>query len=371
MLTGRLASELYFRPGSIERRRELSTQSIAMARRLDDASTLAYVLNASNWGMWMPANSRERGANAREALGLAQAAGDRNGEASARSWLFRDLIELGDIPGATEQLVKELEIAEELRQPELRWGAVVHQSALETFLGRLDDAQRLADEALALGEQLGLSSAMQMYGVTQFAIRRLRGGLEELVPLVTAMVESFPLVPAWRSGLAYLYRELGRREGAREQLEVLAADNFALLPRDGNWMVGSAILATVCHLLGDQEQASALYAEFVDYEDFVVVAGLPADILGSAHHFLMLLAATMKRWDVFERHANEALARNEAMGGRPWQATTQVELASVLTGRNHRGDAERARHLIDTSVKTCEELGLPGLGTRAHGVLGR
>ena len=369
MLSGRLAAELYFRPGSIERRRELSTQSIAMARRLDDASTLAYVLNATHWGMWMPGSSREREATAQEALGLANAAGDRNGEAPARSWLFTDLIELGDIPGATEQLVKELELAEELRQPELRWGAVVHQSALEAFLGRLDEAQRLADDALAIGQQVGISSAMQMYGVTQFAIRRLRGDLEELVPLVAAMVESFPLVPAWRSGLAYLYRELGRREGAREQLEVLAADDFALLPRDGNWMVGAAILATVCHLLGDQERASALYAEFVDYQDFVVTAGLPADILGSAHHFLMLLAATMKRWDAFEHHANEALKRNEAMGARPWLATTQVELASVLAVRDHQGDTDRARHLVDASLKTCEELGLTGLATRAHAVL--
>jgi tetratricopeptide (TPR) repeat protein len=368
MAGGRLAAELYFRPGSIERRRELSTQSVAMARRLDDPSTLAYVLNATHWGMWMPGSSRERHATAREALGLANAVGDRNGEAAARSWLFTDLIELGDIPGATEQLVKELDLAEELRQPELRWGAMVHQAALESFLGHLDDAQRLADDALAIGEQVGIASAVQMYGVFQFALRRLRGGLEELEPLVASMVESFPLVPAWRSGLAYLYRELDRREGAREQLEVLAADNFSPLPRDGDWMVGAAILATVCHLLGDEERASALYAEFVDYQDFVVTAGLPADILGSAHHFLMLLAATMKRWDVFERHADEALKRNEAMGGRPWLATTQVELASVLTARDHLGDTERARHLLDASLETCDELGLPGLAARAHAV---
>ncbi len=61
MVTGRLAAELYFLPGSIERRRKLSAESIAMARRLDDASTLAYVLNATHWGMWMPGSSRDRG----------------------------------------------------------------------------------------------------------------------------------------------------------------------------------------------------------------------------------------------------------------------------------------------------------------------
>ncbi len=122
---------------------------------------------------------------------------------------------MGDIPGATEQLVGELALAQELRQPELRWGAMVHQSGLEAFLGHIDESQRLADDALALGQQVGIASAMQMYGVSQFALRRLRGELEELVPLVAAMVESYPLIPAWRAGLAYLYRELGRRDGAR------------------------------------------------------------------------------------------------------------------------------------------------------------
>jgi tetratricopeptide (TPR) repeat protein len=368
-VSGRLAAELYFLPGSIERRRVLTGESIAMARRLDDASTLAYVLNASHWGMFMPGNVRSREASVREALALADAAGDRNGEASARSWLFTDLIESGDIPGATEHLVRELALAEELRQPELRWGALVHQSALEAFLGHVDDAERLADDALALGQQVEITSAMQMYGVSQLALRRLRGGLEELVPLVAAMVETYPLVPAWRSGLAYLYRELGRRDGAREQLEVLAADDFAALPHDGNWMVGAAILATVCHLLNDEQRASALYNEFVEYEEFVVLAGLPADILGSAHHFLMLLAATMKRWDAFERHASEALTRNEAMGGRPWLATTQVELASVLAARNRPDDANRARDLLDACLTICDELRLPQLAKRAHAVL--
>jgi predicted component of type VI protein secretion system len=82
----------------------------------------------------------------------------------------------------------------------------------------------------------------------------------------------------------------------------------------------------------------------------------------------MLLAATMKRWDLFERHGDEALKRNEAMGSRVWLATTQVELASVLTTRNHRKDTDRAHHLLDASLTTCDELGLIGLATRAHAV---
>jgi hypothetical protein len=114
-----------------------------------------------------------------------------------------------------------------------------------------------------------------------------------------------------------------------------------------------------------------LYDQFVDYENYVVLAGLPADILGTAHHFLMLLAATTERWDEFERHAREALARNDAMGARPWLATTQVEIADVLVSRNRAGDTARANKLVAACLTACDELGMPELAKRAHAVLER
>jgi hypothetical protein len=207
-----------------------------------------------------------------------------------------------------------------------------------------------------------------MYGVIQIAMRRLRGGLEEMVPLIEAMVEEYPLVPAWRSGLAYVYRELEQVDRAREQLEFLATDHFAPLPRDGNWIVGAAILSTVCHLVGDRQRAADLYDQFSQFRDDLVPAGLPADILGSAHHFLMLLAATTADWDRFEEHASEALARHEAMSALPWLATTQVEVANVLASRGFDGDADRAAQLVSAALATCAELGMPALGSRANAI---
>jgi class 3 adenylate cyclase/tetratricopeptide (TPR) repeat protein len=368
MVSARLAAELYFLTGSIDRRRALTDESIALARELGDGPTLAYVLGASHWGMFAPGGARDREATAREMLALAEESGDRNNEASARSWLFIDLIEQGDVRGATEQAARELALAEELRQPELRWGALIHTSALAALAGRLDEALQLADEALAIGERVGIQSAAQMYGVIQIAMRRLRGGLEEMVPLIEAMVEEYPLVPAWRSGLAYVYRELEQVDRAREQLEFLATDHFASLPRDGNWIVGAAILSTVCHLVGDRQRAADLYDQFSQFRDDLVPAGLPADILGSAHHFLMLLAATTADWDRFEEHASEALARHEAMSALPWLATTQVEVANVLASRGFDGDADRAAQLVSAALATCAELGMPALGSRANAI---
>ena len=116
-------------------------------------------------------------------LALAEASGDRRLEVAARGWLCTDLFELGDINGATDEGAREMALADELRLPELRWGALVHQACLALFGGRLDEAEQLADQALAVGQQAEIDSAMQMYGVAQMVLRRLRGGMEDLDPV--------------------------------------------------------------------------------------------------------------------------------------------------------------------------------------------
>src|SRR5262249_27867996 len=80
MVTARLAAELYFQEGSIERRRALTAESIEMARRLGDGPTLAYVLGAAHWGIYTPEDREQREATAREMLSIAEASGDRNSE---------------------------------------------------------------------------------------------------------------------------------------------------------------------------------------------------------------------------------------------------------------------------------------------------
>ena len=371
MVTARAAAELYFLADSTARRRALTDEAIAMARELDDDATLSYVLVAAHWGMFGPGTAVDRETLGREMLSLAQSSGDRHLEVVARGWLCADLFEIGDVEGASEQSARELALADELRVPDLRWAALVHEACAALFAGRLDEADELSSRALAVGQQAEIPSAMQMYGVVQMALRRVRGGLEELIPLVAAVVEEYPLIPAWRAGLAYIYRELDCVAEAREQLEVLAVDDFAPVPRDGNWMVAISLLSLVCHLVGDKKRAAILYRKLSKHEDFVVTAGMPSEALASAHHFLMLLAATLERWNDFERHTGEALTRHERMRTPPWLATTQIEVAEVLLTRNWTGDVGRAQRLLEASLMICKQLGMTALADRATAALER
>ena len=355
--TGRLASELYFIVAESERRQALTDEALALARELGDPDTLGYVLGCAAWGGWVPGSAALRRPMFDEMRQLGRASGNRLIEYMAVSFLVNCCAELGDRAGMEEALANAQRIADDIRQPEARWVVTVQHSARALLDGRLADAEELADEALAMGQSLSMLTAMQMYGVTQFGLRRLRGGLEELVPVVQSMVEQYPLIPAWRCGLAYLYRELGRLDDAREQFELLARDDFSHIPHDANWTVGIGILAAVCYELGDAPRAAQLYELLRPHEDTMIVAGLPADCVGSVHLAMAGLASVLDRWDDVERHIARALERSAELGNVPWTAVTRLEHARLLLRRGAPGDRERAHSILEVCAADAEAHG--------------
>ena len=358
MVAARLAGELYFLPEASDRRRELTDEAVAMARRLDDPAVLAFVLGGAHWGMWVPGTARERLAIAEEILQLGRAARDRGLQFSGSQWAFSDLMELGETERADEILATELTIATELNRPDYLWIAGVHRCTRVLLEGRFDDGARLADEALAYGQAAHIETALQMYGVAQIDIARARGGVEALEPLVAGMVERYPLLPAWRTGLVYLNAMLDRPDDVREQLEILAADDFADLPTDANWAVAIALLILGCAVVGDQPRAARLYEMLLPYGGYCVIAGLPAISEGSAELFLALAAGTTDRWDMADEHFARAMDRNAEIGARAWTVHGKYEYAALLVRRSHQIDAPRLSDLLRECLTGATEMGM-------------
>jgi tetratricopeptide (TPR) repeat protein len=356
MVAARLAGELYFLPEAAERRRVLTDDAVAMARRLDDPGALAYVLGSAHWGMWEPGAAHERLAIAEEMLRLGGEAGDRALEAAAATWAFADLLELGEIEGADEMLAIERAIADELNRPDLLWGSRVHECARVLMDGDYDRASRLADEALSY--MPSNETALQMYGVARFELGRARSGLEELEPVVTGMVEQYPLLPAWRTGLVYLYSMLERPDEVRAQLDILAADDFEALPRDANWSVAVAILIASCAYIGDARRAARLYEMLDPYSDSYTVAGSPALVVGSNELFLALAAATAGRWDTADEHFSRAVEGNTRSGNRPWLVHGNWEYARLLSHRDDHDARDRIRDLLRDCMAGATEMGM-------------
>jgi tetratricopeptide (TPR) repeat protein len=357
-VTARLASELYFRPGSSQRRRAVTNDAVLMARRLGDPTTLAYVLGSAHWGVWVPGGVDERLSIAEEIFRTGREAENRELEFSGASWSFGDLMELGETARADEMLSIELTIADELRQPDYLWCASVHRCTRLLMEGRYDEADQLAHKALGYGEAAQSATAIQMYGCWQFEEGRARGGLEALEPFVAGMVEQYPLLPAWRSALVYLYAMLDRPDDILPHLDMFAAEDFATLPFDSNWLIGIAVLIYACVTIGDRDRCARLYELLLPFRKYQVTVGMPAATVGSAELPLALAASTVGRWDVADDHFTRAMEANERAGNRIWIVHGKHEYAKLLAGRGDPSDNRRLGELLRECHAAATDMGM-------------
>src|SRR5262249_59795739 len=97
-------------------------------------------------------------------LELARRTGDREMAAEGRGWRLFVHLELGDLAGVEHDLDALSHLAEETRHPHYRWLAGMFRAMRALLTARFEDAERLATEALALGEEHGNPNALVAYG---------------------------------------------------------------------------------------------------------------------------------------------------------------------------------------------------------------
>jgi tetratricopeptide (TPR) repeat protein len=350
----RLSGELYFDIDSSERRVDLRNQAVAMAHRLSDPGTLLSVLDAGFGAVVSADGLHFRRDVCDEIVALARQVGDLEHEMNGLAFAFSSRVDAGDLDGAEEFHAQAASIAERLRQPTYLWADRVRAATVAFARGRVADAERLANEALALGRSAANATALQMFGIFEMARRRLVGGLEEMEPLTQAMVDQYPRLPAWRTGLAYIQAELEEFDAAAEQLEILAVDDFAVLPRDLNWPVGISLCAFVAARLGDRDRCALLADLMTALAGFTISAGMPADCLGASEVFTGMAALAAGRTSAGEALLAHGIERNRAIGMPGWEASGRWEWARLLL---RQGDDVRARPLLTDALEGFEHIG--------------
>src|SRR5262249_5060203 len=141
--------------------------------------------------------------------------------------------------------------------------------------------------------------------------------LAELEPAARELASQFADNAAWRAALAFLYAELGREVEARRELEVLAADDFAALPRDHNWLVALAFCSQVAAVLGDTVRAGQLYDLLQPFAARCSVAAPGLAFISAIAHNLGVLATALQRFEDAGRHFDAALELHRRIGARP------------------------------------------------------
>jgi len=325
----RLAILLYFDIAQAERRRDLAKAATARARRLGEPEPLAQALLAEGGVAFGTPGDDDR--PGREIADIGRQIGNVELELHGLRYACGGAFFCGDLAAAAALVSRMEPLVDELGQVRERWLLFVHRAALHLVAGRLDDATEVADAALAIAAHDSTTAGM-FRSIVELELRRLCGGIEELLPVALSLFERFPTLPSYRLVAMFVLAELDRLDELRPLYDSLGDTGFDL-PVDVNLLLGLALSAIACYKLDDRTGADLLVARLVPFADNIVLFGLVANAHGSAHHHLALLAATRRDWDAWEHHVAEALARNEAMGGVLWTATTQYEGARALERR--------------------------------------
>ena len=356
MLLARLAGALRDHPVP-ERRASLTREALAIARRLDEPRTLAYALDGTYSAFSWPRDTETWLAMARELMQLADEIGDKEQAFIGHFHAFGAFMVRGDMRAAEAELALMARLAQALRQPAHIWAALAAEAMRDLFAGRMDDAEEVMRRTAELGSGAQGLDATYYYvtNLQGWALRHEQGRLAEIEASLESYVEEYPSVFIFRCVLASVYGELGRESQARDELDRLAADEFADLHVGTEWFFGASLLAGVCAFLEDAARAQSLYEALLPYADYNVFAH-PEVALGSASHPLGLLATTMSHWEQAERHFERALEMNARMGAQPWVAHTQHDYARMLIRRGAPDDERRASELLRAARGGYEEL---------------
>ncbi len=356
-LLARLGGALRDQP-SLEPRSSLSRQAVEIARRLGDPETLGYALISEYMATWGPDAERLL-AIAEEVSRLARDTGDPDLALHARTLQSIAWLTLGEVERATSVDDQYRALADRLNQPGQLWIFTMVRCIWALFRGELSEAEELAEQALELGSRAQSWDSGFSYRVAMFVLRREQGRLDEIEELIRRSADEYTGYRSLPCLAVLLDCELGREQDARRAFDLLAADDFAALPPDCEWLFCLCVLAEVASYLHDVARAEVLYRLLLPHARLnASVAGEVA--LGSVARYLGILASTTSRWGDAARHFEDALEMNASMGARPWLAHTQRDYARALLARDCAEDRERAESLLSQAQATYDELGMRG-----------
>jgi hypothetical protein len=193
--------------------------------------------------------------------------------------------------------------------------------------------------------------------MNRFLLLRARGRAADVEDEIRHAVVEFPWYPLHRGALACLLAETGRAGEARAVVTDLARDEFHALHRDNEWLLGAALAAEACALVGDAASGAVLYEQLLPYAGRHAIGHAEGSV-GALDRYLGLLCGLAGNLDRAVAHLQAAVHHNEQMGARPWTALSQHDLAVALRLRGAGGDAASAGALDAAALATARELGM-------------
>jgi class 3 adenylate cyclase len=357
-LLARLAIAHFF-DKQVEYKTRLAEESVAIARKLGDPATLCRALQMHRFvssAFLDVENSPERNA---EIARLATQAKVPAMEMLASGELLTDRINAGDREGVDRQLESAERRAAEVRQPSLLWFPAIRRSMLAIQRGPLDEAERLAEAALHVGQRAEHPLADFFHAAQRGAIEALRGSeVEWQEKSLRNLRETMGGALNVHGGEARSLAILGRSDEARVTFEKTASQRFDDIPRDINWLGRMTLTADACLRLGDAERAPVIYEKLLPYAGWFAFAGPVAICTGPVARWLGGLASLAGHHADAVRQYEQALVKVDRVGFRVLAVTCRIAFARALVARGEVGDAERAHGLVSEALDEGQALSM-------------
>jgi hypothetical protein len=271
--------------------------------------------------------------------------------------------QLGDVVSARHALERATGLGRDLRQPRLDFliaGAEVMELLSEGLLDQ--GAARLQAYTTAAAETTQGPEA-STYAIAQLGcLLREQGKIENLAAVLEPMIErNGDRFLSWKVALAWAEVQIGQRDGAREIFCELSVDGFRTTYANVQWYHFAPLLGELCTWLDDRACAAQLYELILPCDGLALVMQEFLVNTGAVGRTLGLLAASLNRRDVAERHFQDALSMDRAMGSLPWVARSLRDYATMLNNLDPVGNRDRVTALAGEALAIANQVGMPRL----------
>ncbi len=350
-----LCNELSF-GSTVEHRQELADEALAIARPLDDPSTLVDVSIRLAFPLDLPETRVIRLEATTETLQLA----DKMDDPVARYWSYMNhsfaALQAGRRADADRSVAAMVSLSDGLGQPWLRWISGFRQALSAVLDGDHAAAERFAMEPLWARRAGQTYHPLTLYGAQLTGIRWQQGRLAEILPAMIDVATGFQL-PVFTAAVALAYSDLDRPRDAEALLDRAAGRGFSSMPRDASWVTALNFYSEVAVRTNARSIAGQLYELLRPYH-----AHYDANIVafsGPVAHFTAGLASVLERYEEAEELYRLAVEVNGRVGATFMNACTELSWGQMYLRRGTGHDPERARHHLHEARGTAVLRGYP------------
>ena len=324
-------------------REELAAEALAIARADGRPELIASAQLACRLALWQLDRLDERTEAVLVAVAEARRAGNLHLELTATLFAMSDLLEQGQVEDHLRLLAEFRARATALHMPLYLTYAMFIESGHRLGAGEYAEAERLADEALAVGRASHGANAEIVHGGIQFLLAQDRGRRASTITLVEQMAAAHPRLRMWKVALLGGLLDAGRHDEARRIFESFVGTKSVKLLHNQIFLPAACALAEAAAELGDAARAAVLHHTLEPYAERLAVSGIGGISVGPVSRYAGVAAHAGGDLEAAERLLAAAITTSVRHGMRAHEARARGDLAELLSERGRPDDQRTGR----------------------------